>query len=99
MKMSGLTEQEIREGVERAYSKTRKFCELIGFTKEQWIEEVLNPKQKLKRCENCSLWECDTIKNLKDKYPLFVKIWYEYGCACSNFILNTLAPNTNKVKK
>ena len=56
------------------------------FGGNQWIEEAIKgPKKLFTRCENCKKWPCTHIENLKEKYPLFIKCWYEHGCACHEF--------------
>ena len=85
--MSKMTPQEIEEYIEEIYPKVKDLVALAGMTKDQWIEEAIRgPQKQFIRCENCKLWPCETIENLKDVYPMFVKIWYEHGNACSCFI-------------
>ena len=84
--MSKMTPQEIEEYIEEWYPKVKDLCDAIGMTKEQWIEEAIRgPKKQFMRCENCKNWPCVHIENLKKDYPLFIPIWYEYGCNCHLF--------------
>jgi len=82
---------EIEEYIERNYPKFKAWLDFIGMTKDQWIVAAhKKPEKKLKRCENCALWNCESIQRLEKKYPLFVKMWHDWSQeACTKFILKT----------
>ena len=81
-----MTPQEIEEYIEEMYPKVKAVCDAAGMTKDQWIEEAIRgPKKLFMRCENCLKWPCEAVENLKEEYPLFIKVWYEHGCTCHLF--------------
>lgn len=81
-----MTPFEIEEYIEMMYPKFKDLVEAAGMTKDQWIEAAIKgPVKLVTRCENCKKWPCESIEILKDKYPLFIKTWYEYGTVCRNF--------------
>ena len=82
---------ETEEYIERVYPKFKHLLGFVGMTKDQWIEAAhKEPEKKLKRCENCKLWKCGSIKSLEEEYPMFVSMWHDFSCeACTEFILKT----------
>jgi len=84
--MAEMTPNEIEEYIEKMYPKVKDLVRIAGMTKDQWIEEAIKgPKKLFTRCENCKKWPCTHIENLKEKYPLLIKCWYESGSACREF--------------
>ena len=84
--MSDMTPYEIEEYIEKVYPKVKILVDLAGMTKDQWIEEAIKgPTKQFRRCENCKKWPCKHIESLKEKFPLILDAWYEYGNACHKF--------------
>ena len=86
--MEKMTPEEIRTRIDELYPTVKAVVEAVGMTKEDWIKSAIEgPIVREVRCERCELWECEAIVSLKDDYPMFIPVWYSYGCgACSKFI-------------
>lgn len=86
--MEKLSLEQIRERIDELYPNMEAMLEAVGMTKEDWIKSAIEgPTVYETRCERCELWECEARVDLKEEYPMFIDIWYNYGCtSCAKFV-------------
>ena len=86
--MEKMTPEEIRTRIDELYPTVKAVVEAVGMKKEDWIKAAIEgPIVHETRCEKCGIWPCEAIESLKDEYPMFIPMWYSYGCTnCSKFV-------------
>lgn len=82
--------EDIIRQIEEAYPKVKDLVKIAGMDKGGWIvaalrEAELGDHKHFIRCENCIFHECETIRNLKDEFLVFVELWYSHGVNCPDF--------------
>jgi len=85
------TAEKIIKEIDEAYPKVKDLVKLVGMDKGGWIvgallEAEMGEHKHFIRCENCIFHECESIKNLKEKFYLIIEMWATHGCsACTDF--------------
>lgn len=82
--------EEIIKQIEEAYPKVKDLFKLAGMDKGGWIvvtlkEAEMGDHKHFIRRENCIFNECETVRNLKGEFSVFVGLWFSHSVNCSDF--------------